>query len=349
MKISYANDAAKGAGHGFLELRGASLDAGPCRLSLQRSSDHRFLGPAGQWSSQKSFLTLEGRQHESCFQIPLGPEIVDNLAPGETCRVSLTDSGGHEISGTFQAREIAFSPAGTVDNALVPQGGEPEAPEQPAPREPAAEEPEVQQAEPLVLEGTSERRTDPRRWRIPALLLLAGIVLAWYFLHTPPSGTAPAGREEAAARVEQPTQTPGGNAVTPTPGPAPGAPQRVRDFFLSPAPSAESAMSLAGQITPQGPGDEDALYRLYYFAAGKGDAQGLMLYARCLDPSTPAWGSIGKDAPVALESYRRASAGGAGASAASAISELRTWLDRAAAGGDERARAWLDQIRISNP
>ncbi|MBQ7609290.1 MAG: hypothetical protein IJU76_15185, partial [Desulfovibrionaceae bacterium] len=77
----------------------------------------------------------------------------------------------------------------------------------------------------------------------------------------------------------------------------------VAAFFADKTRSPDVAMQLASELASTTQEDQDALYRLYYFAAQNDNVQGMERLAECLDPSTPAWGTIKKDAAEAWYFY----------------------------------------------
>ena len=88
-----------------------------------------------------------------------------------------------------------------------------------------------------------------------------------------------------------------------------------------------AAAKLSRELNAATPAEQDALYRLYTYAADSGEPEILRHYAACLDPSKPQWGSIGKDPAAAWQLYERAGA-------SEAQQQMKSWLEQQAAGGD---------------
>lgn len=337
MRISYANDRAAGPGHGFLVVSGVDAGPGAWELALQRASDHGFLGPGGEWGSQKTFIGLEGRMTGQDLAIALPPEIVDSLAAAETYRASLKGPDGKEAEARLHVADVLYSPAGTVDNAPLPAAMPEQAPQPPnRPLErPEQQDHAAAAGEPATPEETLSMPDPPRKKAYPPLpalivLLLVCAGLAWHFLLR--------GHDNVSETAAPPPAASAENAPS-----AATTAQRVREFFTGGGGDGAAAISLARSLAAATPEDQDALYRLYYYAAGKGDGQGLLLYGQCLDPATGAWGSIHKDAPLAWQSYERAGAAGV-SQAAAAMRKMRAWLEKAASGGNRQASEWLSLL-----
>lgn len=189
------------------------------------------------------------------------------------------------------------------------------------------------------------------------LLLALGGAAAWYFLNqkkpaTPPP-EAPPVEQPAPPQPEPPPppppEEPKPQPPQPEPPPAPAPPpalsadERVKAFFSGPDRSPAGATQLARELPKESPADQDAVYRLWSYAADKGEPGALMDYAACLDPAKPQWGSIGKDALAAWENYEKAKTGNP-AAAEEAQQNLKVWLEREAASGNEEARDWLRRL-----
>lgn len=116
------------------------------------------------------------------------------------------------------------------------------------------------------------------------------------------------------------------------------AKSRVAAFF-SGERSPEAAMKLAGELDATTVEQQDALFRLYYYAASEDYPEGAKRYAECLDPSLPAWGTIGKDGAEAWYYYGKAPNG------ESSRASLRAWAEQAAQKGDYQATEWLRKMK----
>ena len=159
-----------------------------------------------------------------------------------------------------------------------------------------------------------------------------------------PEKTAP---ESEKAVPEKPAATPEKPAPAAPAAPAAAAPQtpeqRVTLFFGGKDRTPEQAAALSRELPVATKADQDAVYRLYYFASENGELSVIMNYAACLDPSKPQWGNINKDAQAAWELYTRAKA--TRPEAAEAQQNLKTWLEREAAAGNAQAKLWLTGLK----
>ena len=113
---------------------------------------------------------------------------------------------------------------------------------------------------------------------------------------------------------------------------------RVASFFAGER-NPEAAMKLAGELDADTPEQQDAIFRLYYYAAGEDNAQAAQRYAECVDPSRPAWGSISKDGAEAWYYYGKSPDG------EQARAALKQWTEKAAAEGNAEAAAWLKDMK----
>ena len=262
-----------------------------------------------------------------------------------------------------------------------PEPAPPQQPEaEPAPPNtqeelPAEKAPQTEQPPPdgaLTLPGPQARKSGAM---LPLLLVAALLLLAggggaawWFFLRqpqppaveTPEAPSAPEQAEapqpsterppdpavgsflEDAAKPQPQAEKPAEPAPSPAPAPPPGAEERVRLFFSGQGRTPEAAAQLSRELPRETPAEQDAVYRLYYFAGEHGEQSILLEYAACLDPAKPQWGSIGKDAPAAWRIYEKAKATQPGAVAAQ--NNLKSWLEQKAAAGDAQAALWLRRL-----
>lgn len=360
MHITYENDTKRGPGHGILRCQvgeGERFPEGKCTLALERSSDHFFLG-ANDWGGQKSFLAVGMERTDAGeLQLLLGPDIIDRLDAQEKYRAHVQGSNGILCKpATFCPDGLLVSPAGTTGRVAEATAVQPEAPKPPPPPppppepapDPPPEEPPVAVPlpeadkpveKPPSMTGPEIRETPPKDrsllWivivALVLLLLLAGA--AWYFLK---------GKKPSPPPEPVPTSTP---AQTASPQQA-AAPQtteeRVRVFFAGDNRTPPAAAALSRELPKESAADQDAVYRLYYFAGERGESSILMDYAACLDPVKPQWGSIGKDAPAAWDIYEKAKA--THPEAGQAQQNLKAWLQQEAASGNAQAVGWLRQL-----
>ena len=128
--------------------------------------------------------------------------------------------------------------------------------------------------------------------------------------------------------------------------PAPGVREQVRQFLSDQQASAQEAMTLYRSLSqpPDGakPETQDSVYRLLYFASQKGDIEAAFALARCVDPLTPAFGTISKDAHEAWARY--AAVVSKKPEAAHDMQALKAWLENEAGRGNTLARQWIDAI-----
>lgn len=112
---------------------------------------------------------------------------------------------------------------------------------------------------------------------------------------------------------------------------------RVGAFFAGQR-SPEAAMKLSAELDADTAEQQDAIFRLYYYAAGEDNPEGALRYAECIDPSKPAWGTVKKDASEAWYYY------GKSPDAEKARQELKAWTQAAAAAGNPQAAKWLKEM-----
>lgn len=112
---------------------------------------------------------------------------------------------------------------------------------------------------------------------------------------------------------------------------------RVATFFAGER-DPEAAMRLAADLDTETSEQQDAVFRLYYYAAEQDHPQGAVRYAECLDPSRPAWGTVKKDGAEAWYYYGKSPEG------ENARRELKAWAEQAARNGDAAAAGWLKEM-----
>lgn len=367
MQLSYANDADRGAGYGVLTCSGEQFSAPEYTIALMRASDHQYLNNDGRWG-QQAYLACVGQERSADGDLKLfiGPKIVNYLDPQDGYRVFLRAENGETFVGQLRVSDVRYSPAGTVDNTapLPPEKPREEpSPATPAPEKPQEEAPSVTEdapeetaAEAAVPEEGEASLTPGERAReeaaaqlqnsldahaakktklplfiILALVLLAALAGAWYFFAYAP--------EEKGTPVRSETEKPA------APSPQAGTEEQVRLFFNSQEVTPREAAALARTLPATTRAEQDAIYRLYYFASENGEPSVLLEYGACLDPSKPQWGSINKDAPAAWNIYERLRQDGQnGAQGEAAQTVLRAWLKNEAAAGNSQAAYWLTHI-----
>lgn len=340
-------------GYGKLVFSEDMLPDGPWQISIQRASDRKFLTGKGAnpWVSETYYLELEGRpEADGSLAIPVGPNLVDRLDQQENYRINLRGENGEPLKARLHIAGISYSPGGSLDNTAdvhdQPSGEEsvqpepaptvsaepiaPPAPQMPEPGSTVSDsdaaspektvEPQEEKPERLDLDAPAEANAQESkvwRWVILALLILG--CLAWYFIDP---------RFEKQSDEE-------------APAPQASIASQVQEFFKNPDRSPSAALTLAEQMKPDIPEEQDAVYRLYYFAAENGDANALLAYGECLDPSLPPWGTIIKDAIAAFRAYQKSPQK---EEAEKAMDRLHAWLEDQAKSGNEQAKEWLEQI-----
>lgn len=348
MKAEYKDDSLSGAGNGILVITEYNISDGPWCLSIQRASDRKFLtgDKTGHWTGEKVFMSLPPEKwSDGSLAFALGPEVVDSLDVQEQYRVTLKDEKGETEQGRLKLGSITYSPAGNVDNTGKQKSQEiqppkPEPKPAPAtevventPKAEAVEKP-LEMEQPKSYESEAEGKDSRKKSRLAMLViaLLVIMCLAWWYLdkrHKDVPITQPAKSAQQEKKAESPSAEK-------------SAEERVRQFFRGQNQTPQAALELAEQLGSK-PDSQDAVYRLYYFAAGKSDPAALLRYGACIDPSLPKWGTINKDGREAWEMYRKALQGEP-EKARAAMDNLRAWLEKEAASGNAMAKTWLAEI-----
>ncbi|MBO4301426.1 MAG: hypothetical protein J5861_07475 [Desulfovibrio sp.] len=370
MQITYSNDEQRGAGHGILKCTDHTFTKGGYSVALERASDHCFLAGNGEWGSQQIWLPVDkGTTAGTELQLLLGPSIVDQLDTQERYRVHVTSEDGFSAKALLQVKDIDYSSPETLSNTVIvppPQAAANLSKETPQKTTSVAQDPKTtatpENAENSNPSSASELAPDytltaSRPHSRSKLPVMSGIVLilallgtgAWYFLYSQPE---PPQRQEATpvpealnpdSQIRPPSpdvqQQPVSQAETTPPL---TAEERVKLFFGGKEITPSAAATLCRELPTGTPTEQDAVYRLYYFAGENGETSVLMDYASCLDPTKPQWGSINKDAVAAWEIYEKARVNNP--EAANAQQALRSWLEQKAETGDVRARFWLDRL-----
>ena len=180
---------------------------------------------------------------------------------------------------------------------------------------------------------------------VVAAVVLCGAVGA-YFLVNRDTGANP--EPQVEKNEPQPkTSTAEPKAQTPAPKDTASASQveskplttkeRVARFLKDTARTPQKAMELLDTLEINSSEDQDAAFKLIYFAAMRDDREGIKRYAECLDPRTKAFGSIRKDAVESYEYYGKINDN-------DAKSALKAYLDEQS-GTDAKAKEWLMKIK----
>lgn len=328
MKATYRE--ASTPGHGHIVFSQDIFPDKPWSLGIRRSLDHFYLAGGGKWVAEEYYSPVDGQvMPDGSLEIAAGPNIVDSLDPREVYQLILKGDGESQ-KARLNITSINYTPGGsgdyTAQNA-APLSAPPPPPSPPSPSPPspppAPERPAPPQPEAgSELEMTPPPPTRPERsgkwWKIALLLVLIGLCFAWYFLDP---------RKEGGAG----------------PAPALSAEEQVRQFFKKEKNSPAEAMELAAKLPKTERADQDAVYRLWYFAATNGEPTALISYGETLDPSRPSFGSIEKNAPEAWRMYEKAIESNP-ALAHQEMEKMRQWLTTEAAKGNRQAREWLLEI-----
>ena len=153
----------------------------------------------------------------------------------------------------------------------------------------------------------------------------------------PSAAPAPAPQPAEPAQTEAPAVSAPAPAVQPA-EPEKSARDRVREFFRTKQRSPEGAMALAREIKPESKEDQDAVFRLWYYAVQQSHSPAYLPYAKALDPTQVPWGTIRKDPLEAWTFYRKAGA-------MSELSVLKAWATQESARGNRAAQGLINYLR----
>ena len=355
MKVSYHDDLAKGSGFGYLSVSDVTFAAGTYLVSIQRGDDRTFVSPEGEWSEPQSNFPVEATlASDGSLRFPLPQRVQHALETAVTYRVTLSGESG---AGKAQLviDTISYGLEDALNHAKVltetpPAQGQPENIPEPEPTPPVTPpaEPQPEKSKSLLPWALG--------WAALLLLVLGGV--AYWFYHKdqpkdeskeevvaeakkadepkakPEKALEPKAKEASQPKPEVPVKTPSRSIA-----------EEVQLFFAGTRTPA-NAVELANRLKPSSAVDQDALFRLYYFAVERGSMELLLPYAACFDPSKPAWGSIEKNAPIAWSLYEKGRGNPALAEQAKeAQNALYAWLQREKEAGNSKAKAWFDAIR----
>ena len=115
---------------------------------------------------------------------------------------------------------------------------------------------------------------------------------------------------------------------------------RARTFFAGADRTPQGAFELTQDVDTTTSEQQDAVFRLLYFAANGGHQPAFVPYAACLDPTTEKWGTLEKDPPEAWAYYKKAGTD-EGTAAANRVLE---WVKQQPPT-NAKAREWLQLMR----
>lgn len=295
-------------------------ESAPKTFSLCRQSDKCYLNPeSGRWGSDIQKFSLEGCEvNNGQMEFLLPDKLIQLLLGRMTYRIELYLKNGEVLR--------------TNANSDIYQPNIPK-------KEPPKEKPESNAEEPQKDEPTEKESKRPSKglWiLIGVLVIIAALAAAFFLLSGKDSSDAP--KAQTSEEVKKEVKKEEKSEVKQEPEKKTSVREQVRDFFGQNSRNGKEALNLAKQIKVQSPEDEDALYRLYYFAANQGkEKDGLIGYANFLDPTTPLMGTIKKNAVEAWNSYKEAGA-------KQELSRLEKWLKENSQSNNE-AQKWLKTLK----
>lgn len=359
MNVEYRDNPQRGPGYGLLAIDGVKPAEGEWNVAIQRGSDQRYLTgkTANQWTEETYFLPLAGvPAGDGKLLLGLGPEIVDSLDPQEQYRVSIKRGDTSPARARLKLKSVTYSPAASLNNMaasphIPDEKKKPTSPPMPEKaaqtpvREPTPlEKPAGESAEELQMPEAAASKGHHKWIRYAILALLALACMAWYFLD-PGIRDGKKAENEKTVEIEK-SQPPAASAPAQSPvmgkstAAKSGTEESVRQFFIGGNITPAAAAELARGLSAKTASEQDAIYRLYYFAAENGEPGALIEYATCLDPAKAQWGTIQKDAVMADEVYKKAIEHNL-PGAVEARKAMRGWLESQAQSGNAAARAWL--------
>jgi len=372
MKAAFENNMERGRGYARLRLSEvANPSSGGWRFSLCRGSDMTYLGRSG-WQNSEDFTEPETYAADGDDLIlHIGPDVVDKLDPNENYRITLQSDSQSSQKATFAITSLnrtLMDTQGHISSGSAKKIVAPAPQPQPAPDlEPAPEDTAPSVPPPLP--------ETPKKSHLPIILaallvlaLLGGGGGAYWFMSkksgtpevvppapvqteekpepTKPEPPEPVKQEEKPEPAKDAPPEPVKQEEKPEPAqaaPPPPVSTRVQaNKYLGASPTAQGARELAATLQQSSAEDQDAVYRLWYFAADAGDAAACLHLARTVDPALPAWGSIMKNGAEAWSLYAKAAP--QHPDAANAMHTLKQWMEQEAAKGNKDAIGWIRKI-----
>ena len=299
-------------------------------LSLILSAASGLTVSAAQAADKDDFVgsILADRSDEDDAPVRLNRNKVQS-APAAKAAVSVTpvpepSAGKQVVVSVPESVPAATEPAPAP--APAPAEPEPSVAPEPAPA-PAPAEPEPSAAPepaPAPAPAEPEPSAAPEPAPVPQPV-------------EPSAAPAPAPQPAEPAQTEAPAVSAPAPAVQPA-EPEKSARDRVREFFRTKQRSPEGAMALAREIKPESKEDQDAVFRLWYYAVQQSHSPAYLPYAKALDPTQVPWGTIRKDPLEAWTFYRKAGA-------MSELSVLKAWATQESARGNRAAQGLINYLR----
>lgn len=336
MKAEYRDGQNPGTGSIFL-TQTDGLDS-LAAIAIQRASDQKFLTGSenNPWVGEFYYLPVAPIFQPDCIDIPITKEIVDNLDPQEQYALRLQGSDGRI---RLKLDAITYSPEGSLGHTA--KAGAESGKSAPEPKPAPRPEPDLPPEEPTLPPMDSRPAPARKKWLVPALLAVLAIAALFFWLNQnkTPEDRQPVAENKAPKSESLPK-------AQPTPQTSLSAEEQVRQFFKAGHMAPKDAVALALKLPAKTRQDQDAVYRLWYFAAENGEPAAYLPYGATLDPSAPVYGTIGKSAPDAWQAYEKAREHEP-QKAEAAMNNLRDWLKTEARKGNAQARDWL--LKIDQP
>lgn len=212
LHIHLSNDAHRGAGYGILALSGCAGQVNS--FIIQRSSDARYLAPAG-WQESSYNLQPDASDNDSgVVRFALGPAVIDNLDSLENYRLILPETGQkgsltmdtliHSSMGNRQGMAASFVPPAPAPKPAPQPEPQPEPEPQPQATEPAPM-PE------LTMPEAPAPTSSPWGKIILIVLLLAALAAGgWWlyqrFMQSPPPPPVAQEEKKDTAKADKPAE-----------------------------------------------------------------------------------------------------------------------------------------------
>lgn len=335
MKVEYTPD--HNAGPAKIIFYDTVVSDGPWSISIQRIADGAYAtgGQPESWVKEQCFIPVKSSLiSENSLVFPVSKLFAAALKPGGQYLISIKGNSDNIESAVLEIAEDNGVAIENHHNVQTPQPLTPKKQKSEKVNKAENEVKLVKDAEPLKDEPLTDLPgpgSDARRkFRILVLILLILFIIIWYFYAQPymesmkSSGHDPENQETSSAQ-------------------ALSVEEQVRRFFRSGNITPGAAIQLAARLDKKTSSEQDAIYRLYYYAAESDEPEGLLEYAGCMDPYRPQWGTISKDGAQAWQIYAKAIQQKA-PGAEEARDHLLEWLENQAKNGNSRAKSWLDQI-----